>query len=163
MPSKAPIKRSRKSSLLNNLLKSDLSSQLNTTDSSSINDAKSPKVSNQRFSLANFIFDDKVSKSETQSVAASIVHNTIKRLDTEEIIRTTEHKRHIYHVKHHIQPITELEIHDEIHHHQHAPVTEVKENFTSTHEDAENFESLSSDLKSLIINVDGKKEVIDCG
>ncbi|CAH7674887.1 hypothetical protein BY996DRAFT_8691120 [Phakopsora pachyrhizi] len=174
-PTKAPIERSRKSSLLNDLPKSDLSSQLNSTDSSSVNEAKvetgrrislqnkSPKVSNRRFSLANFISDDKVSKTETQSVAAPIVHNTIKRLETEEIIRTKEHERHIHHVQHHIQPIPELEIHDEIHHHQRAPVTEVKENFTSTQEDAENFESLGSDLKNLIINLDGKKEVIDGG
>ncbi|PLW18753.1 hypothetical protein PCANC_10917 [Puccinia coronata f. sp. avenae] len=101
--------------------------------------------------------------TESQKVAAPVTHNLIKHEEVEEITRTKEHERHFHHVQHHIQPVKDKEVLEEVHRTQVAPVTAVVENIEASAEDAAAYESLGSQFKDEVVHAPVEKKIIDHG
>ncbi|MBW0538663.1 hypothetical protein O181_078378 [Austropuccinia psidii MF-1] len=102
--------------------------------------------------------------TQSQQIAAPVTHNVIKHHETEEVLRVRDHEKNIHHVQHHIQPIKDTEIREEVHKSHVAPVSVIKENFQASAEDAATFEALGNNLKDTVTyNKDKTKKVVDLG
>ncbi|EGG11081.1 uncharacterized protein MELLADRAFT_92500 [Melampsora larici-populina 98AG31] len=100
---------------------------------------------------------------QTQKVVAPVTHNLIKHQETEEVLRAREHDRHIHHVQHHVQPVKDLEVRDEVHHTTVAPTTVINENLSATADDAAAYESIGTQFKDQVVHAETKREVVDLG
>lgn len=121
------------------------------------------EVVDRRASFVEPLNSAVIPDTESQKVAAPITHNVIKHEEIEEITRKKEHDRHFHYVQHHIQPVHDKEVLEEVHHTQEAPVTAIHENITATAEDAAAYESLGAQFKDEVIHVPVEKKVIDHG
>ncbi|KAI7960152.1 hypothetical protein MJO29_005220 [Puccinia striiformis f. sp. tritici] len=104
-----------------------------------------------------------VADTEYQKVAAPVTHNLIKHEEVEEITTAKEHDRHIHYVQHHVQPVKDKEILEEVHRTQVAPVTAVHENVEATAADAAAYESLGSQFKNEVVHAPVEKKIINHG
>ncbi|OAV96016.1 hypothetical protein PTTG_02309 [Puccinia triticina 1-1 BBBD Race 1] len=120
-------------------------------------------VVDRRYSTAEPLSGKIVPDTESQKVAAAVTHNLIKHEEVEEITRAKEHDRHIHHVQHHVQPVKDKEILEEVHRTQVAPVTAVHENIEASAADAAAYESLGSQFKDEVVHAPVEKTILDCG
>jgi len=81
----------------------------------------------------------------------------------EEVLREREHDRHIHHVQHHVQPIIDKVVQDEVHHQNAVPVTKVHERHTSTDEDRNLYLSLGANHKDTETHRPKERTIIDLG
>ncbi|POW15611.1 hypothetical protein PSTT_01934 [Puccinia striiformis] len=97
------------------------------------------------------------------AVVDPVTHNLIKHEEVEEITTAKEHDRHIHYVQHHVQPVKDKEILEEVHRTQVAPVTAVHENVEATAADAAAYESLGSQFKNEVVHAPVEKKIINHG
>ncbi|KAA1095561.1 hypothetical protein PGT21_000480 [Puccinia graminis f. sp. tritici] len=121
------------------------------------------EVVDRRYSTAEPLSAKIVADTESQKVAAPVTHNLIKHEEVEEITRAKEHERHLHYVQHHVQPVKDKEILEEVHRTQVAPVTAVHENIEASAADAAAYESLGSQFKNEVVHAPVEKKIIDHG
>lgn len=64
-----------------------------------------------------------------------VTQRDVKHVETEEVVRQREHERNIHHVQHHVQPIVDKQVQDEVHHENQVPVTTIREQHVNTEDD----------------------------
>ncbi|KNZ56176.1 hypothetical protein VP01_2478g1 [Puccinia sorghi] len=104
-----------------------------------------------------------VADTESQKVAAPVTHNVIRHEEVEEVTRAKEHERHFHHVQHHVQPVKDKEVLEEVHRTQVAPVTAVHESIETSAEQAAAYELLGSRFKDEVVHAPVEKKIIDHG
>jgi len=92
-----------------------------------------------------------------------VTHRDVRHVETEEVLREREVDRHIHHVQHHVQPVVDKVVQDEVHHTNQVPVTKIQENHSSTQEDRGLFEGLASQHKDSEQHRAKERTVVDLG
>lgn len=116
------------------------------------------------------IFDDKLpldATTETQKVVTPVVHNVIKHLEDEHVVREVEHSRHHHHIVHHCQPVKDTVIREVVHVTNIAPPESVVEDEAATSDSAALFEALGHKyhdeevhLKAERLTIDEKSKIV---
>lgn len=92
-----------------------------------------------------------------------VSHVDHRTVEVEEVERQRDVDRHVHHVQHHVQPVVDKQVRDEVHHTNAVPVTEVRENHASTDEDRKLFAGLASQHKDTETHRGKERTVVDLG
>jgi len=92
-----------------------------------------------------------------------VVHKDVRHVEVEEVERQREVDRHVHHVQHHVQPVLDKQVQDEVHHTNAVPVTEINERHSSTNEDRSLFQGLAAQHKDTEVHRGKERTVVDLG
>jgi len=92
-----------------------------------------------------------------------VTHRDVRHVETEEVERQKEHERHIHHVQHHVQPIIDRQVNDEVIHEKAVPVTRIVEQHVNTDEDRNLFRGLGEKHQDSEVHRSKERTVVDLG
>jgi len=122
-----------------------------------------PKAHSQGHELVENAGVDPTAVTQDESIVAPVTHESIQHQETEEVLRARQHDRHIHHLQHHVQPVQDKEIRDEVHHSNVLPKTDLHESHANTKEDSKAFKAIGNQFENQTIDAGTTRSIVDLG
>jgi len=92
-----------------------------------------------------------------------VTHRDVRHVEVEEVEQQKDIEKHIHHIQHHVQPVLDKQVADEVIHENAVPVTTIQEKHVNTAEDRQLFSGLANQYQDTESHRNKERTVVDLG